>query len=59
MSIRVIYFDFNEGLLDCWKGYLILEVKEKKKVIGCPGTDAKRKKCTTVVDELTYVYLLT
>lgn len=43
---------------DCWRGYLALKVKEKATHITCPGADAKKKKCTLLVDDVTIAKLL-
>eukprot|EP01117_Protostelium_nocturnum_P014663 TRINITY_DN55_c1_g1_i1.p1 TRINITY_DN55_c1_g1~~TRINITY_DN55_c1_g1_i1.p1 ORF type:complete len:705 (-),score=296.29 TRINITY_DN55_c1_g1_i1:201-2315(-) len=42
---------------DCWKGFLSIEVKEKKKLIMCPGVTGK-KKCSMVLDELSVLRML-
>ncbi len=43
---------------DCWKAYLALKVKEMATHITCPGADAKKKKCTLLVDDVTIAKLL-
>eukprot|EP01101_Sappina_pedata_P005382 TRINITY_DN243_c0_g1_i1.p1 TRINITY_DN243_c0_g1~~TRINITY_DN243_c0_g1_i1.p1 ORF type:complete len:566 (+),score=116.84 TRINITY_DN243_c0_g1_i1:72-1700(+) len=43
---------------DCLKGYLAVEVKEKKGRILCPGLTANKKRCQMTMDELMVLGLL-